>query len=53
MLDRLTDLSTIVIAVATVVYVLVTAFLWRTTKESADAAMESADAATGRRYRMP
>ncbi len=46
MLDRLTGLSTIVIAVATIVYVLVTVFLWHATKKSADAARDSAEAAT-------
>jgi hypothetical protein len=46
MLDRLTDLSTFVIAVATVVYVFVTAFLWRATKKAANAAKDSAEAAT-------
>jgi hypothetical protein len=41
----LEDYSTLVIAVATVTYVVVTAFLWRETKNSADAAKSAADAA--------
>lgn len=45
MLQQLTGLSTLVIAVATVVYVIFTVFLWRQTKRSADAAKCSADAA--------
>lgn len=45
MLNELAGISTIVIAVATVAYVVVTMFLWRITKKSADAARSSAETA--------
>ncbi len=45
MSNALTVVFTGVIAVATVVYAVVTFFLWRATKRSADAAKESADSA--------
>jgi hypothetical protein len=44
-LQQLAGLSTLIIAVATVVYVVFTILLWRATKRSADAAKCSADAA--------
>ena len=46
MTNSLMDVLTGIIAIATVVYVVFTSLLWRTTKKSADAAKESAEAAT-------